>query len=80
MTRACRALLDSPFSELDLNRVEIQCAEQNRKSRAIPERLGFVQEGVIRQAEWIQGHFNDHVVYSMLRDEWRRNPRQDSSG
>jgi ribosomal-protein-serine acetyltransferase len=71
MTRACRALVDHAFKELRLNRVEIVCAVDNHKSRAIPERLDFVQEGVLRQAEWLYDHFVDHVVYAALADGWR---------
>jgi ribosomal-protein-serine acetyltransferase len=53
MTKACRAMIEHSFSELDVNRIEIHCAIENSKSRAIPERLGFVQEGVIRQGQWV---------------------------
>lgn len=71
MTKACRALIDYAFTELKLNRVEIHCATENRKSRMIPERLGFTQEGVWRQAEWLHDHFVDLVVYGMLAREWQ---------
>jgi ribosomal-protein-serine acetyltransferase len=70
MTSACRAVVDYVFRELNLNRVEILAAERNVKSRAIPERLGFVQEGRIRQAERLNGRYVDHIVYGMLREEW----------
>lgn len=70
MTKACRALVDYAFGELKLNRVEIRCAAQNKRSRAIPERLGFVQEGISRQAEWLYDHYVDHVIYGMLASEW----------
>ncbi len=71
MTRACRALVDYSFDELGLNRIEVHCATGNARSRAIPERLGFKEEGVIRQAEWLYDRFVDHVVYGMLASEWR---------
>jgi ribosomal-protein-serine acetyltransferase len=71
MTRACQALVDYAFVELELNRVEIQCATGNRKSCAIPERLGFKKEGIIRQAEWLYDHSVDLVVYGMLKSEWQ---------
>lgn len=70
MTKSCRALVDHAFRELNLNRIDIRCAVGNSKSRAIPERLGFQQEGVIRQAEWLYDKFADHVVYGMLKSEW----------
>ncbi|MFC6333009.1 GNAT family N-acetyltransferase [Paenibacillus septentrionalis] len=70
MTRACRALIDYSFKELNLNRVEIRAGEYNQKSRAIPERLGFVQEGIVRQAEWLYDHYINHVIYGMLAEHW----------
>lgn len=71
MTKSCRALVTHAFAELQLNRVDIRCAAGNSRSRAIPERLGFRQEGVIRQAEWLYDRFVDHVVYGMLASEWQ---------
>ena len=70
MTRACRALVTHAFRELGLHRVEIRAAPGNRRSRAIPERLGFRQEGILRDAEWPYDHYVDLVVYAMLADEW----------
>jgi ribosomal-protein-serine acetyltransferase len=72
ITKACKALIDHIFNNLKLNRVEIRCAVKNRKSRAIPERLNFSNEGIKRQCEWLYDHYLDHVVYSMLRDEWNK--------
>lgn len=71
MTRACKALVTYAFDEFALNRVEIHCAIGNRRSRAIPERLGFAQEGIIREGAWLYDHFVDLVVYGMLAKEWR---------
>ena len=71
VTAACRALVDHAFEELGLNRVSIACATENKKSCAIPERLGFRREGVVRQAEWLYDHFVDHVVYATLASEWQ---------
>lgn len=71
MTKACRVFVDYAFRELKLNRVEVRCAERNLKSRAIPERLGFVKEGIIRDAEWLYDHYVDDVVYGILSREWQ---------
>jgi ribosomal-protein-serine acetyltransferase len=49
----------------------IACATENKRSCAIPERLGFRREGVQRQAEWLYDHYVDHVVYATLASEWQ---------
>jgi ribosomal-protein-serine acetyltransferase len=41
MTAAVRLLTEHALSVWELNRVEIRAAVENRRSRAIPERLGF---------------------------------------
>jgi ribosomal-protein-serine acetyltransferase len=66
MTRAVRALVDHAFGALELHRVQIQAAEGNRRSRAIPERLGFQEEGTLREAERVGGRYLDLVVYGLL--------------
>lgn len=70
ITKACRALIDYAFNELNLNRVEIRCGVENQKSRKIPEKLGFREEGIARKAEWLHDHFIDLVIYGMLANEW----------
>jgi len=71
MTQACRAYIEHAFGELQLNRVEIRAATRNQRSRAVPERLGFRLEGVIREAEWLYDRFVDHAVYGLLQHEWQ---------
>lgn len=71
MTRVARELTDYAITELGFNRVDIRAAFENTKSRSIPERLGFVQEGQIRQAEWLYNHYVDHVIYGMLASDWK---------
>lgn len=71
MTRSARALTDFALGNLGLNRVEIRAATDNVRSRAVPERLGFVQEGVLREAAWLNDHFIDLVVYAKLRNDPR---------
>jgi ribosomal-protein-serine acetyltransferase len=76
MTRAVVAMINHAFDVYGLNRFEIHCAVGNVKSRAIPQRLGFSEEGVLREAGWLYDRFVDHVVYSMLAREWReKKPR-----
>jgi ribosomal-protein-serine acetyltransferase len=70
VTRSTARLTDYAFGKQDCNRVILHCAVGNIKSRAIAERLGFVQEGILREAEWLYDHYVDLVVYSMLKAHW----------
>ncbi len=70
VTEAVRTLTNHAFGTWELNRVEIRAGVENLRSRAIPERLGFVEEGVLRQAERVGERFVDHVVYAMLAEDW----------
>lgn len=71
MTKAVRHLVDHAFGPWELHRVEIHAAPENRRSRAIPERLGFREEAVLRDTERIGDRYLDSVVYAVLEDEWR---------
>lgn len=68
MTAAARLLTDHALSTWDLNRVEIRAAVENRRSRAIPERLGFREEATMRRLERVGDRQLDCVIYSMVRD------------
>ena len=72
MTAVVSALLDHAFYEWELHRVEIHCAPENARSRAIPERLGFREEARLREAELVGGSYLDSVVYGLLEEEWGR--------
>lgn len=74
MTTVVSALLDHAFYEWELHRVEIHCAPENTRSRAIPERLDFREEAVLREAELVDGRYLDSVVYGMLEEEWESRP------
>ena len=70
MTRAVVAVLDDLFFERGLHRVEIRVDPENRRSRAIPERLGFRMEGVLREAICYRDRWGDLVIYGILDREW----------
>jgi ribosomal-protein-serine acetyltransferase len=71
MTHAVAAYVEHAFGAWELHRVEIRAAVDNRRSRAVAERNGFVEEGVLRGAERVGDRYLDHVVYGMLAPDWR---------
>jgi ribosomal-protein-serine acetyltransferase len=72
ITKACAKLIEDALITRKLNRVEIHCAVENKKSRAIPERLGFAFEGILRQKEFIYDHYKDLAVYGLLGQEYKK--------
>lgn len=72
VTRAVRVLIDHAFGELGLSRLEIRAEPDNMRSRAVPERLGFKEEGTLRHVYvWEGVRYLDHVVYGLLAEEWQ---------
>jgi ribosomal-protein-serine acetyltransferase len=70
VTRAVRLLLAFAFGPAGLHRVVLRCAVGNDRSRAVAERLGFVREGVLREAHRVGGRFLDQHLYALLRHEF----------
>lgn len=70
VTFATRALVNHAFGVWDLNRVEIRAGVDNTRSRRIPERLGFADEGLLREAELVGDRYVDHVVFAVLARDW----------
>ncbi len=76
VTEACRTMVRHAFEEGQVQKVEISCAAENTRSRAVPERLGFTQEGVLRRSGWLHDRFGDGVFYGLLREEWNARTEQ----
>lgn len=69
ITKACEGLISFAFKELLLNRIEIKCGTENYKSQGIPERLNFKLEGVLKEAELVNGTFIDLNLYALLKNK-----------
>lgn len=72
ITTSIQKLSTYLFHELKLNRIIIQCAENNIKSRVIPEKMGFINEGTSRQAQWLYDHYENIVTYSLLSSDGQK--------
>jgi ribosomal-protein-alanine N-acetyltransferase len=71
MSEATRLSLDFAFGQLGLHRVEAACLPTNAPSRGLLEKVGFQYEGYARGYLRIDGAWRDHVLYAILREEWR---------
>jgi RimJ/RimL family protein N-acetyltransferase len=66
-----RRVVDHAFRNLGLHKVNSDYLEPNAASRAIHERVGFVEEGRLREDAWRQGRWIDRILLSLLASEWR---------
>ncbi|MEU5836414.1 GNAT family protein [Streptomyces diacarni] len=71
VTRAVAVVLDQAFGPLALQRVWLGAITANERSRSVAVRLGFVQEGVLREAAAFRDGRRDVVVFGLLAHEWR---------
>jgi ribosomal-protein-alanine N-acetyltransferase len=71
MSAALPLVLDFAFGRLHLHRIEAACLPINVPSRALLNKLGFHQEGLARHYLCIQGTWQDHVLFAILREDWK---------
>jgi RimJ/RimL family protein N-acetyltransferase len=65
-----RALLDHGFRTLGLHKLWLMVFSHNTRSRGIYSRLGFIEEGTLREEYFHEGHWHDMVRMSLLDREW----------
>jgi RimJ/RimL family protein N-acetyltransferase len=70
MTEAARLLTDFAFNNLKANRVEIQCDERNTHSANVARRLGYVQEGRLRnETQAPDGSVRNTLIFSKIPED-----------
>lgn len=70
ITTSIQKLIKIGFTKLGMNRIQVKVACGNKKSAAIPKRLGFQFEGIERAGEFHQGKYLDLEVYSFLKSDY----------
>jgi ribosomal-protein-alanine N-acetyltransferase len=71
MTAAVRGVLSYAFETLNLHRVEAACLPHNVPSVRLLQRVGFTREGYARRYLCIDGRWQDHLLYAILKDDPR---------
>ncbi|MGW6735772.1 GNAT family N-acetyltransferase [Streptomyces sp. NPDC055013] len=73
-TEATRLIVGHGFEEpgLGLHRISLEVYAFNPRARRVYEKVGFVTEGVLRDALLWEGERVDATVMSILRPEWLR--------
>lgn len=73
-TEVMRLLLRHGFETLNLNRVALEVYASNPRAIRAYEKAGFVLEGRKRQAIFKNGAYQDVLVMSVLREDWKGSP------
>ena len=71
MAEALPALVAHAFGAMDLNRLEADIDPRNGASARVLARLGFRQEGLLRERWVVRGEASDSALYGLLRKDWR---------
>jgi RimJ/RimL family protein N-acetyltransferase len=69
-TEATRLMLQFGFDHLNLHRIWLRVYENNPRAIRVYEKVGYVREGIQRQASFRDGRYVNMVVMSILRPEW----------
>jgi ribosomal-protein-alanine N-acetyltransferase len=72
MTAAVSAVASFAFDTLQLNRIEAACLPDNTPSMCLLEKVGFSREGYARNYLCINGRWQDHNLYGLIRSDPRR--------
>lgn len=71
MQDGLRTVLSFVFDDLGLHRLEAACLPDNDRSKAVLRKVGFQEEGYAREYLCIDGKWQDHVLFAMLRTDPR---------
>lgn len=69
-TEASRLIIGYAFRELNVHKVTARAYETNKPSQKIWEKLGFTQEGEMREQVYTDGEWRDTFYYGILEEEW----------
>jgi len=70
-TQAMRLMVDYGFRELNLHRISLGVYNFNPRAIHVYEKIGFVKEGVLRDALCWKGEYTDEIMMSILEHEWQ---------
>ena len=68
--KALRLLINHAFNTMNFYRLEAEVVDYNPAAKTLFEKLGFVQEGVLREAKFFNGSYHDIFSYGLLAKEW----------
>lgn len=70
-TEAVKIIVDYLFLSNNIVRIQAETNPRNIASQRVLEKAGFRREGLIRKSIFVKGKWEDSLLYSILREEWK---------
>ena len=70
-TEAAKLVINYGFQQLNLHRIYSNAVAFNERSIKLHKKIGFREEGCLRQAMFKNGQYHDLLQFGILREEWR---------
>ena len=67
---ALSSIITYAFNTMDAERIEAYTTTTNTPSMLLLEKLGFIQEAVLRKHRFFKGEFINVVLFSLIKSEW----------
>jgi len=71
-TEALQIMVDYLFLLKEIVRIQAHTDVKNAASQRVLEKVGFKKEGTIRKYVFVSGEWRDALLYSILREEWKK--------
>ncbi|MFE2415476.1 GNAT family N-acetyltransferase [Streptomyces hokutonensis] len=68
------------FTVRGLHRLQLETLADNTAMIRAASRAGFVQEGTLRRAAWVNGEFVDEVILGLLAEDWNSGTHERPEG
>ena len=65
-----RVLTTYGFRTRGFNRLQLETLADNDAMIATATAAGYVREGTLRRASWVNGSFADEAIFGLLADDW----------
>jgi ribosomal-protein-alanine N-acetyltransferase len=70
MTEALTAIIKFGFQKMKLNRIEAMTMVENKTSAKVLKKLGFLEEGILREYGFWKEQFHDLKLFSLLNKDY----------
>ncbi len=71
MSEVLRAAISNGFERMGLNRIDAIVYVGNKRSIGVLRKMGFQQEGILREYYHLNDTFHDHIFLGLLRRDWK---------